>query len=81
MALLAQMKNQDITDYLIDKKFMVSSPFWLTGNKTYLEAFFWSLMGVLVSLVYYVSIANAKACILRVQKTVAVSIRLKYRVR
>jgi len=61
MALLTQMKNQDITDYLIDKKFLVSSPFWLTGNKTYLEAFFWSLMGVLVSLVYYVSIANAKS--------------------
>lgn len=61
MSLLAQMKNQDITDYLTDKKFLVSSPFWLTGNKTYLEAFFWSLMGVLVSLVYYVSIANAKS--------------------
>ncbi|MFZ6024096.1 MAG: hypothetical protein ACOYVG_06530 [Bacteroidota bacterium] len=61
MSLLAQMKNQDITDYLTDKKFLVNSPFWLTGNKTYLEAFLWSLMGVLVSLVYYVSIANAKS--------------------
>lgn len=61
MALLTQMKNRDITDYLTDKKFLVRSPFWLTGNKTYLEAFFWSLMGVLVSLVYYVSIANAKS--------------------
>jgi len=61
MALLAQMKSADITDYLTEKKFLVSSAFWLTGNKTYLEAFFWSLMGVLVSLVYYVSIANAKS--------------------
>ena len=61
MALLAQMKNQDLTDYLIEKKFLVSSPFWLTGNKTYLEALLWSLMGVLVSLIYYVSIANTKS--------------------
>lgn len=61
MSLLVRMENRDITDYLSEKKFLVTSFFWLTGSKTYLEAFFWSLIGVLVSLVYYVSIANAKS--------------------
>ena len=61
MDLVGKMNHESVIDYLAEKKFLVHSIFWLTGNKTYIEALLWSLMGVLVSLIYYVSIANTKS--------------------
>jgi hypothetical protein len=40
---------------------LMRSYFWLTGSKTYLEAWLWCLIGVFASLIYYVSIANTKS--------------------
>lgn len=53
--------NGEAYDYLADKKMLMQSYFWLTGSKTYLEAWLWCLIGVLASLIYYVSIANTKS--------------------
>ncbi len=61
MELISTMNNEMLLDFLAEKKFLVNSIFWLTGNHTYIEALLWSLMGVLVSLIYYVSIANTKS--------------------
>lgn len=61
MDLVAKMNNESLIDFFAEKKFLVHSVFWLTGNQTYIEALLWSLMGVLVSLIYYVSIANTKS--------------------
>lgn len=61
MDLISKMNHENVIDFLAEKKFLVHSVFWLTGNKTYVEALLWSLMGVLVSLIYYVSIANTKS--------------------
>lgn len=61
MDLVSKMNHESVIDFLAEKKFLVHSVFWLTGNKTYAEALLWSLMGVLVSLIYYVSIANTKS--------------------
>lgn len=61
MDLVSKMNNESLIDFLAEKKFLVYSVFWLTGNKAYAEALLWSLMGVLVSLIYYVSIANTKS--------------------
>lgn len=61
MDLISKTNHENVIDFLAEKKFLVHSVFWLTGNKAYLEALLWSLMGVLVSLIYYVSIANTKS--------------------
>ncbi len=61
MDLVSKMNHESAIDFLAEKKFLVHSVFWLTGNKAYVEALLWSLMGVLVSLIYYVSIANTKS--------------------
>lgn len=61
MDLISKMNHESVIDFLAEKKFLVHSVFWLTGNKAYVEALLWSLMGVLVSLIYYVSIANTKS--------------------
>jgi len=61
MDLISKMNHESVIDFLAEKKFLVHSVFWLTGNKAYTEALLWSLMGVLVSLIYYVSIANTKS--------------------
>lgn len=53
--------NKDIGNYLAGKKIIVRSFFWLIGSDVYLEAWLWSLFGVLVSLIYYVSLAYSKS--------------------
>lgn len=61
MDLVSKMNQESVIDFLAEKKFLVHSAFWLTGNRAYAEALLWSLMGVLASLIYYVSIANTKS--------------------
>lgn len=60
-SLLNLFNNAQVYDYLTEKKILAESTFWLTGNSVYMEALFWSLLGVLVSLIYYVSLANAQS--------------------
>ena len=56
--LMRSMSDEEVYDYLTDKKLLVESAFWLTGTDVYIEAFLWSLLGVLVSLIFYVGTAN-----------------------
>lgn len=58
--LMSGQGDKDLYSFFSKARVLIRGPFWLTGNMIYLEAFFWSVFGVLVSLIYYVSIANAK---------------------
>jgi hypothetical protein len=58
--LMARQNSRDLYQFLSKARILVKGPFWLTGNMIFVEAWFWSLFGVLVSLIYYVSLANAK---------------------
>jgi len=55
---LLELNTKDVTAFVFARKFKADSYFWLAGMKMYWEAIFWSLFGVLVSLIYYVSTAN-----------------------
>lgn len=57
LTFLLKLNAKDAGTYLADRKFLVTSYFWLQGSKTYLEVLFWTLIGVLSSLIYYVSLA------------------------
>jgi hypothetical protein len=59
--LLINLNNKDTKVYLTDKEIFVNDFFWFVGTGTYAEVLFWALIGVLVSLIYYVSIANRQA--------------------
>lgn len=59
--LLINLNNKDTKAYLTDKEIFVNDFFWFVGTGTYAEVLFWALIGVLVSLIYYVSIANRQA--------------------
>jgi hypothetical protein len=60
-SLLINLSNKDTKAYLTDKDIFVNDFFWFVGTGTYAEVLFWALIGVLVSLTYYVSIANRQA--------------------
>lgn len=57
-ATLIELNTKDVTNYILSKRFKVDSYFWLGGVNMYWETVFWSLLGVLTSLIYYVSLAN-----------------------
>ncbi len=59
--LLVGLGSKDVKSYLTTKELIVDDFFWFTGPLTYLEVLFWALFGVLISLIYYVSIANGQA--------------------
>jgi hypothetical protein len=59
--LLLGLDAKDVRLYFVNKEIIVKDFFWFTGSLTYLEVLFWALTGVLVSLLYYVSIANGQA--------------------
>ena len=59
--LLINLSNKDTKAYLTDSEIIVNDFFWFVGTGTYAEVLFWALIGVLVSLIYYVSIANREA--------------------
>lgn len=56
--LLINLNNKDAKTYLNGKEIIVNSFFWFVGPGTYAEVLFWALIGVLTSLIYYVSNAN-----------------------
>jgi hypothetical protein len=58
---LKELNTKDVISFILKKKFKVDSYFWLAGTSMYWEAIFWSLFGVLTSLIYYVSLANQLA--------------------
>jgi hypothetical protein len=55
---LPDVKTKNIMPFLKDQEFKVSSFFWLHGYQSFAEVLLWALVGVLLSLIYYVSIAN-----------------------
>ncbi|WP_419698362.1 hypothetical protein [Mucilaginibacter sp. NFX135] len=59
--LLINLNNKDTKAYLNSLEIIVNDFFWFVGTGTYAEVLFWALIGVLVSLIYYVSIANRQA--------------------
>ena len=59
--LLISLSNKDTKAYLTGTEIIVNDFFWFVGTGTYAEVLFWALIGVLVSLIYYVSIANRQA--------------------
>jgi hypothetical protein len=58
---LLELNTRDAGTYITTKKFKVKSYFWLAGNLMYCEALLWSFIGVISSLIYYVSLANQLA--------------------
>jgi hypothetical protein len=58
--IISKFDNKDVGNYLSNKKIIIKGFFWLIGSDVYLEAWLWSLIGVLVSLIYYVSLAYSK---------------------
>lgn len=52
---LENVPNNQVMSYMKSVKFRVRSFFYLTGTGVYVECLFWSLIGVLVSLIYFVS--------------------------
>ncbi len=58
---LAQLDNAGAKQYITTKEIIVDDFFWFTGSGSYVEVLFWALFGVLVSLIYYVSLANSQA--------------------
>ncbi|WP_183564870.1 hypothetical protein [Mucilaginibacter sp. SP1R1] len=56
--LLVDLNNKDVKTYLNTKEVIVKDFFWFVGPGSYVEVLYWSLIGVLVSLIYYVSLAN-----------------------
>jgi hypothetical protein len=57
---LLGMNNKDAKLYLTNQEIIVHDYFWFTGSLTYIEVILWALVGVLVSLIYYVSLANSQ---------------------
>jgi hypothetical protein len=57
-AVLLGLNNKDAKLYLTNQEIIVHDYFWFTGAFTYLEVILWALIGVLVSLIYYVSLSN-----------------------
>jgi len=55
---LPDVKTKNLMSFLKDQEFKVSSFFWLHGYQSFAEVLLWALVGVLLSLIYYVSIAN-----------------------
>ncbi|WP_276485133.1 hypothetical protein [Paraflavitalea pollutisoli] len=59
---ICQFRNEprEIVAFLTDTRYKVDAFFYLAGPLVYLEVIFWSLFGVLASLLYYVSDAERK---------------------
>ncbi|MBL7799082.1 MAG: hypothetical protein JNL95_00030 [Chitinophagales bacterium] len=55
---LSSVKTKDVMSFFKDQEFNVSSYFWFKGYQSFLEVLLWSLVGVLLSLIYYVSLSN-----------------------
>jgi hypothetical protein len=59
-AVLMGLNNKDAKLYLTNQEIIVLDYFWFVGSLTYAEVLLWALIGALVSLIYYVSLANVQ---------------------
>lgn len=55
LVLIQRLSNRSVVTFLAATKFKVRSYFWSTGKAAYLEIVFWTLFGVLCSILYYVT--------------------------
>lgn len=56
---LDMQPNALAVNYIQNARFRVKSYFWLAGPHTYLEIIFWTIFGVLTSILFYVAMAIA----------------------
>jgi len=59
--LLCELKSTDAPTILSKTRFKVESYFWLTGPFVYLEIIFWSILGVLSSLLFNLGVLGRNA--------------------
>ncbi len=58
---LHQCTNEQATMFLTNKRLKVHSYFWLSGSELYWEVIFWSVAGVLTSLIFMLSSRHRKS--------------------
>lgn len=56
---LDQQPNSLAINYIQNARFRVKSYFWLAGPHTYFEIIFWTIFGVLTSILFYIAMAIA----------------------
>lgn len=57
--LLDEQPNALAVSFIQNTRFRVKSYFWLAGPHTYLEVIFWTIFGVIASILFYISSAIA----------------------
>ena len=58
---LSSFSSQEVGTFLLNIKLKIKSYFWLTGAFVYLEIVFWSIIGVLCSMLFTVGIVSKSA--------------------
>jgi hypothetical protein len=59
-SLLDEQPNSLAINFIQNAKFRVKSYFWLAGPHTYIEIIFWTIFGVITSILFYIAMAIAK---------------------
>lgn len=67
--LLDEQPNSLAVAYIQNTRFRVKSYFWLAGPHTYLEVIFWTIFGVIASILFYISAAIANGIGFRAQES------------
>lgn len=67
--LLDEQPNSLAISYIQNTRFRVKSYFWLAGPHTYLEVIFWTIFGVITSILFYISSAIANGIGFRAQES------------
>lgn len=58
-SLLDEQPNSLAINFIQNAKFRVKSYFWLAGPHTYVEIIFWTIFGVITSILFYIAMAIA----------------------
>lgn len=58
-SLLDQQPNSLAVNFIQNARFRVKSYFWLAGPHTYIEIIFWTIFGVISSILFYIAMAIA----------------------
>lgn len=67
--LLDEQPNSLAVAYIQNTRFRVKSYFWLVGPHTYLEVIFWTIFGVITSILFYISSAIANGIGFRAEES------------
>ncbi|MGV3596319.1 MAG: hypothetical protein ACO1PI_00550 [Bacteroidota bacterium] len=59
-ALLDLQPNNLVVTFIQNARFKVKSYFWLAGPHTYVEVIFWTIFGVITSILFYIAMAISK---------------------